>query len=180
VCYCHTINKVANSWPIHIFQHTQEAKHALNTARIAQLSLENCELFEVNEVSEAFSADTLLIYPGNDSLPLEEMSLTTTRPLIFLDGSWRKTKRMLLESTSLQSLQKVSIRPDFCSRYRIRKSPFSDGISTLEAIVSVLHYLDGDKNNYSSLLTSMDYMIEKQIELMGEEIYQRNYLKLKK
>ena len=181
-CFCHRLTKVDNAWPVHILQHKKEAKHALGTAIIAQLSLQHCQLLTAGNspcqqklerlISEQ---QPLLIYPGNDSQSLSEVVGQTLRPLIFIDSTWRKSKRMLLESPQLQSLPKVSFKPAQPSRYQIRKASNASARSTLEAIVTVLSALEKDSEKYQPLLATMDWMIQQQIEKMGEETFARNY-----
>jgi len=167
---------------VHILQHPTETKHAIGTARIVSLSLSQCNLQVGESLSEeclsaelATDRSPLLVYPGEDSVSLERLDKTTIRPLIFLDASWRKSRRMLFESAELRSIPKVSFQPVNVSRYRIRKEPDSHALSTLEAIVHVLSYLEQDEDKYRPLLNSMDWMIEKQIEMMGRDVFENNY-----
>jgi len=182
VCYCHTISQIENNWPIHILQHPNESKHPIGTAKIAELSLNNCRTYISKNFSNNFeisrlveNTNPLLIYPGEGSIPIEEIDTLIIRPIIFLDGSWRKTRRMIYETPELQTLTKVSFTPTDPSCYRIRKEPNETAISTLEAIIAVLSKLENEHNKYQPLLKSMEWMINKQIEFMGKEIYKKNY-----
>jgi DTW domain-containing protein YfiP len=84
---------------------------------------------------------------------------------------------MLMESPELQTLPTVGLQPDQASRYRIRKSKFEASLSTVEAIAHCLAFLEQDEKKYLPLLHTMDWMIEKQISLMGAEVFERNYRK---
>ena len=181
VCYCHTIKEISNHWPVYILQHPKESSHAIGTARIAQLTLQHCQTV----VSDAPENDkdfleqiTLqqpyLVYPGEHSQAVAELDKEAIRPLLFLDGSWRKTRRMLHESALLASLPRVSM-PMPVSRYKIRKEPVPEAVSTVEAIAEVLSALEQDSNKYQPLLHTMDWMIAQQIEQMGQLTYQKNY-----
>ena len=179
VCYCHTIKQVDNLWPVHILQHPLEAKHAVGTAAIAALSLNNCRLqrgehFTLSEIG-LNEQQCVLIYPGEDAGSLKVLQNELPKSLIFLDASWRKSHRMLMESPELQELPKIALQPEQASRYRIRKSKYAESLSTLEAITHALSYLESDDKKYKSLLSSMDWMIEKQISLMGEKVFKQNY-----
>lgn len=181
VCYCHTITNIGNRWPIYILQHPKETSHAIGTARIAQLSLQDCQtvIAEVPENNQVFAeqitkTQPLLVYPGEQSQPVIELDKQAIRPLLFLDGSWRKTRRMLHESGLLANLPKITM-PMPVSRYKIRKEPIPEAVSTVEAIAEVLSTLEGDKKKYQPLLNSMDWMIAQQIEQMGADTYQNNY-----
>ena len=199
-CYCHTLRSVTNDWPVLILQHPNEAKHALGTARIAALSLTNCQLFTATapENSPALLAqltanDTFLVYPSADAIGLGELlakqpiapsnhlqSITTPSPyyqLLFLDGTWRKTRRMLFESPLLQRLPKLAFTPNQSqlSRYRIRKAPSVNCLSTVESIALVLERLEQNVNKYQGLLSTQAWMVEKQISAMGPSTYAKNY-----
>ncbi len=181
VCYCHTIQTVCNQWPVYILQHPKEVSHAIGTARIAQLSLQVCEttIAETPEQQKAFEEqliDTqpLLVYPGEYSQSVVELDKNTVRPLVFLDGSWRKTRRMLHESNLLASLPRITT-PMPLSRYKIRKEPVPEAVSTVEAIVEVLGILEQDSDKFQPLLNTMDWMIAQQIEKMGETTFRNNY-----
>lgn len=187
VCYCHTLCHLQNTWPIHILQHPAERKHAIGTARIAQLSLSRCTLQVAEQVTLATldtdpaSLDTLLVYPGEDSVPLASLTFNVPQRLLFIDASWRKSRRMLAESPEIMALPKVSLSPDTLSRYKIRKVPNPSALSTLEAIVSALSLVEdgGEKGDavvpYAQMLDTMDWMINKQIECMGQAVFERNY-----
>lgn len=182
VCYCHTITSVNNTWPVVILQHPSESKHPIGTARIAQLSLSRCVLVEAERFNKVDlqQPDTntgrpLLVYPSDDADDIGALIDSPPSPLIFIDASWRKSYRILQESPDLQVLPKVGIQPLKTSRYRIRKSSRSDSLSTLEAVVQALSVLENSSSKYQILLRSMDWMIEKQMALMGEEVFRRNY-----
>lgn len=184
LCFCHTLQQRHNRWPVHILQHPGESKHAIGTASIAALSLRHCQL----QIGKSFSRESLfasessrgrqnvvLIYPGEDAAPLVSLQAKEPQTLLFLDASWRKSRRMLMTSPALQALPKVALHPGYVSRYRIRKSRQRESLSTLEAIVHALAFLEGDEAKYLPLLESMDWMIDQQIRLMGEEVFQKNY-----
>jgi len=189
VCYCHRLIPIENHWPIWILQHHREKKHAIGTAKIAMLSLGN--MLTLNDKEAALNTDfqssilsrtPILIYPGNDAhnldaLKAKEMNATKTRPLLFLDGSWRKTHKMFYLFPELRKLTKLCIHPASPSRYRIRKAPDDSAISTLEAIVHVLTKLENNHEKFAPMLKTMDWMIDKQIEHMGKETYLKNYKK---
>jgi len=184
VCFCHTITSIVNCWPVHIIQHYKEKNHSIGTARIAQLSLNDCKTYLSNNslhndnlVELINFCEPLLVYPGEESINIEEIDSQQIRPLIFLDGSWRKTRRLIYENPYLNSIPKISFTRENLPRYRIRKAPNENAYSTLEAIATVLATLENDDKKYQPLLNSMDWMIDKQIEFMRENVYENNYLK---
>ncbi len=189
-CLCAALPKQAidNAFPLYILQHWQERTHALNTARIAVLGLKRCQLFPVADIPaeevlplalQSQLNDALLIYPGAESTNVAELrgENVAARPLVLLDASWRKSKRMLLSSTWLQNLPRISFDVAQPSRYRIRKAPAPNYSSTLEALCTVLGSLENNPEKYAPLLAAMDVMIDRQIEQMGEATFLRNYLR---
>ncbi len=183
-CICAFISTIKNAWPIHILQHPNEEKHAIGTAKIAQLCLSNCITHSVKNQAKIDAALTsiiglhpLLIFPSNNSTSVDSLAANEPRPLIFIDATWRKAKRMLHESALLASLPKLILQPTTPSNYRIRKSPNADALSTVEAIADTLSILEKDHEKYLPLRTGMNQMIEQQINLMGNSVYEKNYKK---
>lgn len=179
-CYCHLITTLANRWPVWIYQHPQESRHALGTARIAALGLTHCTLLSSAQpaTAECFASAAVipaLIYPSADALPLAALSSGPVQPLLFLDATWRKSRRLLLESPWLQSLPRYALPATQPSRYRIRREPQPNALATLEAIVQALAIVEGDGSRYAPLLGVMDHIIEEQIAHMGQQRYARNY-----
>lgn len=173
VCFCHLIKPVDNQWPLLLVQHLEEARHAIGTARIAQLGLAQCETLSVGDntvvdahmLPEGPGDGPVLIYPGE----AEDISLlqgSRPRPLIVIDASWRKSRRILYNSPYLRSLPRYSLSPSQPSRYRIRKASSPGLISTLEAVVQVLGTLEQRPQIYQGLLTVMDWMIARQLQHM--------------
>jgi DTW domain-containing protein len=186
-CLCKSLppQPIDNLWPVHILQHSQERGHSLNTARIAGLGLARCHLHAVADtaVETTLPLDVIselnnawLIYPGQESSNIAELdpAAIATRPLILLDASWRKSRRMLHTSVWLQTLPRISFATT-PSHYRIRKQPAANYCSSLEAICTVLGTLEQNQKKYAPLLSSMDMMVDRQIDRMGEVIYRRNY-----
>src|SRR5687768_1877099 len=117
VCLCAVLPKhpLDNCRPVHILQHRQEQAHALNTAHIAMLGLRQCQLHIVTDapVETTLSPELMaelagawLIYPGEQTTNVDELTSNEIelRPMVLLDASWRKSRRMLLASTWLQAL----------------------------------------------------------------------------
>jgi len=156
----------------------------LATARIASLSLTQCALLDdandaVSPTLERQLLDTqpLLVYPAPDAIDIASLADSQPRPLLLLDGTWRKTRRMLHESAWLRSLPKVCLpaSPQYRSRYRLRKSPRPGYLSTVESIAYLLGTLEQNAAKYQPLLDIQEWLIQQQIQAMGETTYRRNY-----
>ncbi|MEX1197618.1 MAG: tRNA-uridine aminocarboxypropyltransferase [Pseudohongiellaceae bacterium] len=174
VCYCSLIRPVDNRWPVHILQHPRESGHAVGTARIAALSLTRCGL-DILQQSFSPSPGDVLVYPGADARPLEELTGESPHRLLFLDASWRKSRRMLHEQPALAALPRYCLTDAPPSRYRIRREPERGFLSTVEAVVLALETLEREPGRYHSLLQVMDWMIDQQIHHMGDSVYRRHY-----
>lgn len=179
-CYCAQLSTIDNTLPIWILQHPTEVRHALGTARIAAIGLRDCTL----EVSKHVDANhpfantelaPVLIYPGPSSRPLQALAHAPRSPLLFIDATWRKSRRMLIENPWLEALPRYALPTPPPSHYRIRREPNPEAISTLEAIVHCLGLLEGDDKRYQPLLKQMDRLVDEQIAHMGEEVFARNY-----
>lgn len=155
--------------------------HALNTARLAALGLNNAELV-VGEVFE--NLPTLLnqpgyqgrlLFPAEDAQALQAYA-ENDQPLLLVvpDGTWRKARKMLHLNPLLAALPRVTLAAGAVSRYRLRKAPGPGALSTVEAIVQALQTLEAPVS-FEPLLKPFEALIEGQIAAMGEEVFQRNH-----
>src|SRR5690606_30500604 len=148
-CLCQWIVATPNQIELIILQHPLEVNNAKNSARLLQLSLLNCRVYEGETFSDDFlhnlivrdEKKSLLLFPqtpGVSSDPLEPTDSTPALPvqqtpvqqrLIMLDGTWRKCRKMLYLNPVLQQLPRLSL--DHCppSRYRIRKAHADNQLS---------------------------------------------------
>ena len=181
-CLCPLIPHLANRTRVLILQHPEETRHALNTARLAVLGLANAEL----RVGERFAElegelagrEAWLLFPGEQAQTVEQLAAISEpgeRLLIVPDGTWRKARRILHCNPWLAQLPRLTLGVAPASRYRLRKAPGPDALSTLEAIVHCLNALEGD-GRFDALLRPFEALIDGQIAAMGEDTYRRNHL----
>ncbi len=186
-CFCGVVPLVDNVWPVLILQESRELRHPLGTARMAAMSLENSELQTISLspenrdeacriVNSLLARKPVLIYPGEQAQPISQIrDSTLQRPLLFIDASWRKSRRLLHEFPALAALPRFQLTDLAGSRYRIRREPVSGAVSTLEAIVATLTELEQDTGKFRPILKAMDWMVDQQIAHMGEHVYMSNY-----
>jgi DTW domain-containing protein YfiP len=164
-----------------LLQHPSEVNHALNTARLAALGLNNAELI-VGEVFEDLPAllnppgyQARLLFPADDAQPLQAYT-PTDQPLLLVvpDGTWRKARKLLHLNPLLAALPRVTLAEGAVSRYRLRKAPGPGALSTVEAIVQALQTLEAP-SSFEPLLRPFEALIEGQIKAMGEEVFRRNH-----
>ena len=186
-CLCVLIPQLDSRTRVLILQHPSEVNHALNTARLAALGLNNAELI-VGEVFDDLPAllnppgyQARLLFPADDAQPLEAYRSeggeagSTSMLLVVPDGTWRKARKLLHLNPQLAALPRVTLAQAVPSRYRLRKAPGPGALSTVEAIVQALQTLEAPKT-FEVLLRPFEALIDGQIAAMGEDTYQRNHL----
>jgi DTW domain-containing protein YfiP len=180
-CLCALIPQLDSRTRVLILQHPSESAHALNTARLAALGLVNAQL-KVGEVFDDLQAllnppgyRARLLFPGEEAQPLSGEDLQQLPTLLVVpDGTWRKARKLLHLNPLLAALPRVTLGATPASRYRLRKAPGPEALSTLEAIVHALQTLEAPRS-FEALLKPFDALINGQIHAMGDETYRRNH-----
>jgi DTW domain-containing protein YfiP len=178
---CALIPRLGSRTRVLILQHPSEVNHALNTARLAALGLENASL-RVGEVFEDLTEllnvpgyRTRLLFPGEGATSLGALDDDPLPMLLVVpDGTWRKARKLLHLNPLLAALPRVMLEEAPISRYRLRKAPGPNALSTLEAIVHALQTLEPG-TSFEALLRPFDALIEGQIAAMGEDTFRRNH-----
>ncbi|MCB2252711.1 DTW domain-containing protein [Pseudomonas chlororaphis] len=182
-CLCPLIPRLDSRTRVLLLQHPSEVDHALNTARLAALGLNNAELI-VGEVFDDLPAllnppgyQARLLFPAEDAQPLRAYaSEPDGQPLLLVvpDGTWRKARKLLHLNPLLAALPRVTLGAGAVSRYRLRKAPGPGALSTVEAIVQALQTLEAP-TSFEPLLKPFEALIDGQIAAMGEEVFLRNH-----
>ena len=183
-CICHFITPAANDVEVLILQHPQEVHQAKGSVRLLQLSLQRIcvlvgEVFEPEVLRAALSAPladgrpagNVLLYPEpagpasgstlHEPVPprlTHEMGLR----LVAMDGTWRKSLKMLHLNPALQALPRMALQPEAPSRYIVRKAHQPHQLSTLEACCSALAQIENAPERYEKLLKAFDSMVALQ------------------
>jgi DTW domain-containing protein YfiP len=178
-CICAWATPTANEARVLILQHPLEVKQAKGSARLLQLSLQHAELhvgesFDPLDLQAWLDADkgsvphTVLLYPAHPDLPCAHATLDGVSPgrvrLVVLDGTWRKSLKMLHLNPALQALPRLALQPDAPSRYLIRKAHRPDQLSTLEATCLALAQLEAAPDRYTPLLTAFSAFVKAQAQ----------------
>ncbi len=185
MCYCEALSSERAAVDLLILQHTKETKHPLNTARIAKLGIDNCQIL----VGEDFSQNPIfhdlmeqkrpcLLFPSEQATSWHQLSSEQNqRPnlIVVLDGTWRKARKMLYLNPVLQTLPAVTLSKAAESNYRIRKASEQAALSTIEATIALLREVSEDPNAHQDCLDSFERMINMQIDAMGSDTFQKNY-----
>ncbi|MFT7374368.1 MAG: DTW domain-containing protein YfiP [Oleiphilaceae bacterium] len=195
-CICQWLQVQSNQIPVLIFQHTNEQKKTLGTARLVELGLESVKVISntvmtkiecLQALSEFQASNPILLYAHkmvnspfhieldiNHNASFSNEQAASFDSVILLDGTWRNTRELLHKNEWLHALPTIALKNVGESRYRIRKAAQENTLATIEAVANLLSVLD-EKFNQEVLLKPFDKMIDTQIAKMGEAVYLRNY-----
>ena len=168
-CVCALVPPVHNDVEVLVLQHPDEAHEAKGSARLLRLSLARCrvvvgEVFAPAALRELLGGDvsgSALLYPADTVMGMSA-GPRPVRPdrLVLLDGTWRKSLRMLHANPLLQSLPRWSVAPTTQARYRaLRKARLATQLSTLEAACAALADIESDPARYEPLLAAFERFV---------------------
>ena len=168
-CLCDTLPRIENRTPILVLQHRRESFHAFNTARMVRHSLANSRFVvgHVREIAEhlVLDAGAALLFPGETAEVLADLPAERRpRQLVVVDGTWHQAKTLVRDIPALGALPRVRLRPAEPSRYRIRREPHVEALSTVEAVVDALRTLEPDTPGGDELLTAFRHMVDRQAD----------------
>jgi DTW domain-containing protein YfiP len=164
-CLCALVTRVDNRIDVLVLQHPREAREAKGSARLLGLALARCrvvvgDVFERSELLSLLGGDVsgnALLYPRDGLDTAAGSNSVQVRRLVVLDGTWRKSLRMLHANPLLQSLPRYSITPDEPARYAaLRKAASASQLSTLEATCTALAQLERAPARYQPLLAAFE------------------------
>ena len=171
-CICQWIAPIQHATSVLILQHPLEVANAKGSARLLHLGLPDSTML----TGETFDPGVLqallheggrtpmLLYPDSPDAPAPAMPALALAPqavrLVVLDGTWRKSRKMLYLNPLLQTLPRLALRDMPASHYRIRKAHAPDQLSTLEAACHALRQLEGA--SVQAILDGFDGFVAQQ------------------
>jgi DTW domain-containing protein YfiP len=190
-CICHWTSPIDHAIDVLILQHPLEVSNAKNSVRLLHLSLPYSKLvvgsvFEpeqlhtllhapsrLRNVPDSETVHPVLLYTDDAStaettyfdartMRVEEQEPLKRIRLVVLDGTWRKSRKMLFENPLLQTLPRMMLIDTPTSRYTIRKSHKPEQLATLEATGYALMQLERNSEKYHPLLTAFDNFVLQQ------------------
>ena len=167
VCLCLYLKQLHSPLQLIIWQDPMEARHPLSTAPLLHKSIAGSRLVVADTLQpqDILPSDdlttTALLYPFTHKPPLTDTARGDIKQLLILDGTWRKVRRLLHLNPWLNDLPHIALNPAEPSRYAIRSSRQRGGLSTIEAGVAALEWLD-PANDYEPLLQVLNKMVEIQ------------------
>ncbi|HEX8612129.1 MAG TPA: tRNA-uridine aminocarboxypropyltransferase [Telluria sp.] len=178
-CICRWIRPVASEVRLLILQHPLEVSNAKGSARLLHLSVAGStlaagEVFDPAQLSTLLAVEgrhAVLLYPDTPDdrslgmpapppLPPELLRAPGKLLLVVLDGTWRKSRKMLYLNPLLHALPRLPLSGMPPSRYRIRKAHAADQLSTLEAACHALGEIEGDHEKFLPLSRAFDDLID--------------------
>jgi hypothetical protein len=155
-----------------IIQHPHERFHPFGSARIAERCLRNVRIavdydrglrdgVRPLEIPEGAG----LLYPGPDARDLVKVPESERpRSLVVIDGTWHQARSLYRDLPALHELPKFTFDPKQPSQYRIRKEPRLECVSTIEAVVCALEFLEPETKGVDAMLKAFAGMIDLQLE----------------
>jgi len=183
-CMCRYIKPLKTQTRFVILMHPKEFRKTKNgTGHLTNSSLINCELHvgidftqneKINAILNDFSNDCYVIYPSHNSINLNQTSITKHNKntvLFLIDATWPCSKSMLLQSTALNALEKVSFTHTKTSDFQFKTQPKDYCLSTIESTLCVLELLNFhndetiDAQYLDTFLLPFKKMVEYQVSL---------------
>lgn len=185
-CLCRWVTPVDNRVDVLILQHPLEIGQAKGSAVLLQRSLRNSRL-STGEQFDAVELDTLLHTGGRTSVLLYPDEPGTTQAvdkspipaeagrlqLVVLDGTWRKSRKLLHLNPALQRLPRLALAEPPPSQYTIRKAHRPDQLSTLEATCLALAQIEQAPERYAPLLCAFSGFVGHLAATASAEVGER-------
>lgn len=97
--------------------------------------------------------------------PLDQAAVSRPEKvrLVVLDGTWRKSRKMLYTNPLLQALPRLVLQDVPASKYLIRKAHGEHQLSTLEASCHALMHLERNDAKYQPLLEAFAGFVAQQM-----------------
>ena len=170
MCMCGKIKPELSTPPILILRHPDERGRTLSTVSLIKQRYPGVLVKDGEVFSAPRDASLALLFPGAQPLNSELLKKDregNERVFVLIDATWPKARKILHLNAWLEQLPKVSLEPKAVSDYLIRKVPNEGALSTVESFALVAEDL-----TLGELFRSF---IEQQIEVMGEDVYRKNY-----
>jgi DTW domain-containing protein len=177
VCYCAALPRIPTATRVLILQHPRERDMPIGTARMASLCLPNSVLqvgirWDDNPALQAAVADshrqTILLYPGNGAIDIVARPPAGPVNLVIVDGTWSQAKTVVRDSPILQRLPRYAFVPPAPSVYRIRREPFPNYVSTIEALMYALGALEQNPD-LPAMIRPLNAMVDAQLRCKGQD-----------
>lgn len=175
LCICGVIPKLNLQTRVVVLMHFREARLTTNSAKLAEIALNQSEIRIRGQLGQPMSNEGLLeperqslyLFPSPGALELNsELVAQFGKPvtLVVPDGSWRQAKRVGRREPALMEMPHVKLPPGPPSNYRLRREPTPAHVSTFEAISRALGILEGPAGPKVQL--QLEYLFDVMVERM--------------
>jgi DTW domain-containing protein YfiP len=174
LCWCDLLVRVEPRTTVVILQHPAERRKAIGTGRMAAQCIAGSRLHVGETVAACPGLDrdlsdparpAWLLFPGPGAKDVDESPPEGRITLLVIDGTWTQASRMVRRDPVLSGLPRLSLDPDEPSRYRIRRQPRGECLSTIEALAHVLGVLEGDPDGMRRLHGPFAAMVQRHVDL---------------
>lgn len=182
-CWCTCVYPVTSQVQLLVLQHPQEHRHAKNTAQLLHLCLpgsrlEVAETFNTQDLRQWLHGPwhgqppetvvrPVLLYPATTpdpqlpvtappALPTAWLESPQSLRLVLIDGTWRKSRKMLYLNPALQALPRWTLHSVPQGRYTIRKAQRPGQLSSFEAAALALAQMHRTSDGPALWTTLMD------------------------
>ena len=188
-CYCDKIQSFDPKIEFVILIHPIEVRRRIATGRMAHLCLQGSHLISgedftensrVNELlGDNLEAHSVILYPGSQALNISAESFVDRQEklrsckklrIFVIDGTWATAKKMLRKSKNLAALPQICFSPRQASRFRVRKQPQENCLSTIEAIHECIELLVAPGEIQSASARPHDNLLEVFDQLVTHQL----------
>lgn len=177
LCICDKIEKIDLKTKLSVIIPNLEFFKSSNTGSLVDVALKNSEIFIKGRKDSPLNADNIvkkdynnfILYPGG--LPLTKdfvNSLDKPINLIVPDGTWRSAPKIIKQEPKLYTLKRVTLSQPKKSRYKVRKSPVLERISTFEAIIYALDVIEDNQELTEELMNLFLIKVDRLLWLRGK------------
>lgn len=172
-CYCDLVTTVVSEVEVIIWQHPSEVDHPKGTAALLSRCLVNSRVIsgkhftleQIDSISDDGNKPLYLLFPKSGDALLSAPESTAAIRILVLDGTWRKTRKLIYENPWLNTLPRINLNDDchdpLASNYRIRKAEKEGQLSTLEATCSAIDQLEQNRDHCQAIRRAFNLYIQR-------------------
>lgn len=150
-CICNIISPIITKAKFWIITSRSEFYRPSSTGRLLKLiSPTSTEIFlwertnpspKLMENIESFKGRTYLVFPAECEDLIDKTVDKATEgdvAFILIDGTWKEAKKILRKSSYLSDLPRVSIKPEYETKFSLRRGSVVGTLCTIEAAMETL------------------------------------------
>ncbi|MGV3741653.1 MAG: tRNA-uridine aminocarboxypropyltransferase, partial [Burkholderiaceae bacterium] len=116
------------------------------------------------EIQNGIPLQPVLLYPqASEATDASPRPAAGRYRLVVLDGTWRKSRKMLHLNPLLAALPRFGLVNPAPSLYQIRKAHHPQQLSTLEAVHHALVHLEGNPGRFEPLMQAFSEFVARQL-----------------